>query len=50
MILEKGENYLIGHSKDELMVSITQRLKGTDTLQVKKICEHVINHTKKICE
>ena len=36
MILEKGENYLIGHSKNELMVAITQRLKSDDTHQIKK--------------
>ena len=47
MILERGGNYMIGHSKDELMVAITQRLKGTDTFQIKKNCEHVIDRTKK---
>ena len=51
MILEKGENYLIGHSKNELMVAITQRLKGTNTLEIKNTCEHVLDHTNKYkCE
>jgi hypothetical protein len=47
MILEKGENYMIGRSKDELMAAITYRLKVADTGLIKINCEHVIEQANK---